>query len=337
MKGLALVCLLIVGQLHAQSLEEFLGSYTDSFPNYGMVVLHDSAGHIETEAVGWSAKGRPMEDSSVFCIGSVSKMFTSTLVHRFVEQGRLHFSDTLGQYMEMPKPWMQAITVNELLHHASRLDDFERLSDMVNESLLDPDFETSDSALMAQIPGEPRVHKGYAYSNVNYFLLRLVLEQQSDSSIEQLLEQHVFRQLGIPNWAHTYSNETPNLAHPIIGTQDLHRYDKKALNALSRGDGNLVMRAQDLNRFLKTLLFEETLITNASREHMTKLSGKSNAGAGIFREFVGTRVIWGHTGRQLSYICYSFTDLNTGEIWIIMTNNANDEISDRLFSLFWTR
>ena len=81
MKYLILTVLLIsiMPGAQGQRIQQYLSLFSDSMPNYGMVVLHDSSGIQETAHAGFAAKSKPMNDSTVFCIGSITKMFTATL------------------------------------------------------------------------------------------------------------------------------------------------------------------------------------------------------------------------------------------------------------------
>ena len=54
-------------------------------------------------------------------------------------------------------------------------------------------------------------------------------------------------------------------------------------------------------------------------------------GLGLEEAKYGNRIILGHTGRQLSYITYAFVDPKTMESFIVMNNNMNDEIVDKVF------
>jgi hypothetical protein len=59
--------------------------------------------------------------------------------------------------------------------------------------------------------------------------------------------------------------------------------------------------------------------------------GKDHSGLGLFEEEYNNRILWGHTGRQISYIDYAFVDPKTNESFVVMNNNANDEVIDRVF------
>ena len=60
----------------------------------------------------------PVTTASLFKIGSVTKVFTSTLIHRLIEEGKLSYDTPISQFFPT-YPNGKAITVRNLLEHTS--------------------------------------------------------------------------------------------------------------------------------------------------------------------------------------------------------------------------
>ena len=122
------------------------------------------------------------------------------------------------------------------------------------------------------------------------------------------------------------------MAHPIIDGQDLQEVPKLGSNAISKGIGNIVSDIYDVNKFIRALLLDKTVLKPATLQLMSDFYSykKNKVGLGLFEETYGGRTVWGHTGRQVSYISYAFVDTKTGQSFVILTNNANDEFADKI-------
>jgi hypothetical protein len=88
----------------------------------------------------------------------------------------------------------------------------------------------------------------------------------------------------------------------------------------------------DVNKFIRALLIDKTVLQPATVVLMSDFYQykKDKVGLGLFEENYGGSTVCGHTGRQLSYISFAFADTNTGQSFVILTNNANDAYADRI-------
>ena len=311
-------------------VQHILNTYKDSLQGYGMVALVDDGIRLDTASIGVSHPGEPIGIDHRFCIGSCTKMFTAALILKLHEAGLLHIQDSLSQYLPVSEYIDPSITIQQLLNHTSGLDEFTK-DGFVNTPILEPYGDYSDSKILARLD-TVQFEKGmrYQYCNTNYLLLRKIIEVVTDQPYELALRAYIIKPLGLENFFSYYSNQIDQLAHPIIGGQDLQDYPKFGINTISRGIGNLVCDAKALNQFIRALFFKKTILNQETLELMTELYAykDTKVGLGIFEEFYGGRRVLGHTGRQVSYIAYAFVDPNTGESFVILTNNANDHYID---------
>lgn len=325
--------ILTSNSLFSQNVQMVLNFYRDSIKDYGIVALVDNGKKTEIGSVGYSCNNVPISVKNRFCIGSVTKMYTSVLILKLQEMGLLNINDSIHHYIPKHKFIDSTITIKQLLNHTSGLTDILK-NGFLNAPFSDPYGDYSDNVLYSKID-TIEFEKGsrFNYCNTNYFLLCKIIERVTDKSYEFNLQELIFNPLGLKNTFPYHSNTIQNLAHPIIDGQDLHEYPKKANNVLSKGSGNIVSDVYDLNKFIRALLVDKTLLKKESLNLMTDFFNYKNtkSGLGLFEETFSDKKFWGHTGRQISYITYAFIDMKTGRSIITINNNANDEFIDKVF------
>ncbi|MGB0871250.1 MAG: serine hydrolase domain-containing protein [Flavobacteriales bacterium] len=328
--------ILISLQCFGQSkLQKNLNHYRDSILDYGIVALVDNGKQIETAQIGWASKNKPITIQNRFCIGSVTKMLTSTLVLKLQEEKRLSINDSLHTYLPH-HPFIDSnITIKQLLNHTSGIKDVV-VADLMNKALLEPKFDFSDDYLLSLIDTVDFL-KGeqYRYSNSNFLLLRKILEIASDKPYSALLEEYIIKPLKLENTFPYHSKGISNLAHPMVNGQDFQDWPKIGVNKISVGIGNVVSDIYDLNRILRAIFIEKTIINTSSLNQMkTFKSYKNNKiGLGVFQEQFGNKTLVGHTGRSISYICYAFVEESSGTSFVLINNNANDYFIDELIEV----
>lgn len=314
-------------------IQTVLNDYKDSVTNYGIVALIDNGKYLDTASIGFSFDKNAITTKNRFCIGSCTKMFTAVTVLKLQEKGLLNIKDSLYKYIPKHTFIDSTITIKQLLNHTSGLTDFLKNGFLI-EPFINPQDDFSDKVLFSRIDTID-FEKGsrYKYCNTNYFLLAKIIERVTDKSWEMNIQELIINPLNLKNTFPYYSNTTENLAHPIIDGQDLHTYSKFPCNVLTQASGNIVSDIYDLNTFIRALLIDKRLLSNTSLDLMTSFYNFKNtkSGLGLFEEKYGNRILLGHTGRQISYITYAFADPKTGETIIVMNNNANDEIIDKVF------
>lgn len=129
---------------------------------------------------------------TLFDLASLSKLVATTMVAlRFIEEGKLLLTDTLGRYFDGLSGTPRAdVTVLQLMTHSSGISPYVALwkqcrdrSEAVRAIL--------DSAPMCA-PGE-QVY----YSCMGYILLQKILEKISGKQLDQLAKEYVFSPLGM--------------------------------------------------------------------------------------------------------------------------------------------
>ena len=110
-------------------IDQYLKGQQQHFQFNGNVLLAENGEVIYQKSFGMANyyEQRPLNDSSVFELASVSKQFTATGILLLMEQGKLKLTDTLQKFFpELP---YKHITLKHMLTHTSGLPAYEDLVD----------------------------------------------------------------------------------------------------------------------------------------------------------------------------------------------------------------
>jgi CubicO group peptidase (beta-lactamase class C family) len=140
--------------------------------------------------------GTPVTIDTRFDTASVAKQFTATAVLMLQREGLLSLSDPVGRYVDRLPAWGSTVTLDQLLHHTSRVRDYWVRLDADGLGFSDP---VSHEYTLDAIRRLPRLSEtvGYEYSNSNYVLLAEVVQRVSGVPFPQFLDERIFTPLGL--------------------------------------------------------------------------------------------------------------------------------------------
>lgn len=224
------------------------------------ILVHDAVGMADRE------HGVPNTRTTRFGTTSVGKMFTGVAIAQLVEQGKLHFDDTLANVLpEYPnRAAARRITIRELLTHTAGVPDVFASPRFVARH----DFRSHVEMLptFADAPLDFAPGTRFSYSNGGYAVLGAIIEKLSGQSYEEYLREHVWRPAGMRHtdrpWAARGPDRAIGYAH-FSETDPLaiepRRPNIGAFDDVTHGDGMLAAfgggsyTAEDLFRFARAL------------------------------------------------------------------------------------
>jgi D-alanyl-D-alanine carboxypeptidase len=233
-------------------------------------------------AVGLDATGRPLQTTTPFDTGSITKTFLAAIMLALVEDGALRLDDDCELHLPSHLARIGAVSVRSLLNHTSGVPDFFEEPGFATAWREDPSGEWTRDELMHISLGLPRHQLGtFSYSNTNYILAELVIESASGASFEDLLSRRILEPLGLSS---TSLSET--------GPSGVTR---------------LVSTADDLARFLAALISGEIISESSLHEMLATVPSdwEESQGYGLGIEAVESLmgfeaspcgVAWGHVG-----------------------------------------
>lgn len=159
----------------------------------------------------------PIDEYTVFRLGSVSKGFASVLTGMMVDQNMLLFDDTVAHILPYFKlqdlEQSRRVKVRHLLEHTTGLPR-HAYTNLVEDGLslerIIPRFEN--------VPLIDREGEQHAYTNAAYSVIEKVLEQRTNSDFKTLLEEEIFEPLDMSQASAHYSvfETNTNVAQPHL-------------------------------------------------------------------------------------------------------------------------
>ncbi|MYT32505.1 MULTISPECIES: serine hydrolase domain-containing protein [unclassified Streptomyces] len=326
-----------------------------------LVRVHDRLG-VWSATAGVARRGRPdpVPEHAVFRIGSVTKTFVAAIVLMLAAEGELDLDDPVDRYL--PRFGLDGrITVRMLLLHVSGLYNYSgkhQLDRTVQPGL----FPTTGDLYVRQLttsytpdelvrfaldkpayfaPGE-----GFAYSNTNYVLIGLLIEEITGEPYAQQVYRRIVRPLGLSDTTvpgHDTAIPGPH-AHGYLGYRldgqpqvaDVTRSNPSWYGAA----GEIISSARDLDVFLAALLDGRLLPPRALAEITSFTPPPPDPGVspGLFRrQFAPDRTGIGHFGSVPGYICHAYSTFDgAARLVVSATKGAVDRFDPAAFSVFQT-
>jgi len=242
----------------------------------------------------------PLQKSSVFQIGSITKQFTAVAILMLAEQGKLNIQDKIGKYIPEYAEVGKDITIHHLLNHTSGIKNITLLSEKHNTSRMD----RSPKELITYFKDEPLEFipgKKFKYSNAGYILLGQIIEMVSKQSYGEFIQENIFDKIGMTssyygNIKHSIPNRTTGY---IIEQNEFINADYMNLS-LAYSAGAILSTTEDLLKWQNALLSNTLLKESSIKQAMTPTilnSGKRIPhGYGFRFSRLGNSHVIAHTG-----------------------------------------
>ncbi len=160
------------------------------------VKLPDGSVWYGSDGVLWPA-GPEVTPDTPFAWGSITKTFVAALTLRAAAAGQLDLDQTIDAWLPQITG-SRAITVRMLLAHRSGIFDYFQHKDYPSLVFDRPDHAwTTDEILALTGPRAFAPGKGFNYSNTNYVLLGLILEQIDNQPLATLIHDQLLAPLGM--------------------------------------------------------------------------------------------------------------------------------------------
>ncbi len=295
--------------------------------------------HVYSETRGIDMQlAESKEDSisilSPFYTASVTKMLTATSIGILKDQKKLNFEDNIAQYLTDSlmsnlhvlngKEYSNDLTIAHLLQHTSGLPDYftdttiDGSPNIINQLLIDTSKSWSAQEMIEFTKQKMKPHfapgKGYHYTDTEYVLLALIIENVSGLSLDKFFKQHIFQPLKMHS---SYINLKSSAIDNSLDIAKFYasEYELSSLKSLIAdwGGGGLVSTTQDLIGFLKAFN-EDLIVTKETRLEMQNWVNETKGmeyGFGIRKvsidkltETESDLQLIGHSGSTASFLWY---------------------------------
>ena len=186
--------------MSSDALEQFVAAKAGEFcvPGIAVGVWAEGREVFACQGVTNIDNPLPVDQDTLFVIGSVTKTYTATAIMRLAEAGRVELDAPVRRYVpELRLPDEEAaaqITILNLLNHTAGLD-----TRMVFDSGDGDDALAREVAAMAGVALIGPVGGRASYSQLGYNLLGRVIEKVTGQTYEAAIASLVFEQAGLVN------------------------------------------------------------------------------------------------------------------------------------------
>jgi CubicO group peptidase (beta-lactamase class C family) len=282
----------------------------------GRLLLHRGYGLADLESA------TPMPTDAAFPVASHSKTFTTALVLRLVEQGRLRLDDPLERWLPELPPELHQVQVGELLSHSAGVTRDSTTSDFWQ---LQEDFPAA-AALAGLSTAVLGRHERFKYSNIGFALAGQVVEAVCGEPYDVVARREVLDVLGL-------GGTTPDTAGRDCATGYTARRggaQRRALPvpsaaALAPATG-YTSTAADMCAFATALCDGDSPLLGAeSRRAMRRVTWPGQHGdqdycLGLNHTKVGERHVHGHGGAYPGFITSTRFIAADRVVAVVLTN-----------------
>lgn len=337
---------LVIPEHFTHSQVSTVVEYIDPFPDntqLSIAVIHDTTtsffGIIKVNDTLHNIENA----HAAFEIGSITKVFTSTLLCQYVIQGLVNLNDPIQKYLPFTLNKREAkahtITLKHLANHTSGL---PRLPEDFGATITNPENPYQDynkEKLEKYLQEDVKLHHSpgeqHEYSNVGVGILGYILSNVTGQAYAALLQENIFMPLNMLNT----SIGSENLHTKLVTGRDASgnptmNWD---LNAL-QGAGAILSTSEDLAKFLKANL-KENAVYELQQKKTFSIDQHMDIALGwhIMHTAEGKRWYW-HNGGTGGYRSCLALNMNTKKAIVILSNvsafHRNAENIDQLcFSL----
>ncbi|MEY8347926.1 serine hydrolase domain-containing protein [Bacillus cereus] len=258
----------------------------------------------------WGRTGETEEKITTetpFTIGSISKSLTGLAVMKLMEEDAVRLEDPIQKYI----PWFtlkdkeasSKITIKHLLTHSSGISTYSGLaiSDKESEELsaIKDNVKSLSNVILTAFPGEK-----HQYSNANYLILGALIEEVTNQTYSDYMEQEIFLPLGMKDAA--ADKDTAYKKGYLSGHQSWFGIPRKSSITYDNGGapyGYIAASAEDMTQYIKFLsqsenanfITEKTMNLYVSPQVQTNENRFYSLGLRITNPNSEEKMIW-HSG-----------------------------------------
>ncbi|TAN07378.1 MAG: class A beta-lactamase-related serine hydrolase [Rhodanobacteraceae bacterium] len=183
-----------------QTLDHLVDAVVTHYHLPGLAVgVIDDGKVVYTHTQGKLPSGQPINDNTLFELGSTTKAMTVTVLARLAQAGKLHWDDPVTKYLPefgMYDPWVtKNFQVGDLVSHHSGLHEFS------GDLMLwpHPSHFTPDDVVkgVRYLKPDYSFRAGYSYDNVLFVVAGQVAASVAGESYAELVRREIFQPLGM--------------------------------------------------------------------------------------------------------------------------------------------
>lgn len=308
---------------------------------YGSVLIAEGERIVFERTYGFADAKRSVKATAAtrFNLGSGNKMFTALAVAQLVAAGKLSYDDPLIKFFpNFPqREFAEKATIHHLLSHTSGLGEFWTEEYQKHRHEIKTLRDYLPWIHKAGVTFEPG--KAFQYSNSNFLLAGLIIEQASGKDYYDYIRQNIYQPLGMTATDSYLHNDTQAaLAAPLKRDGKNWIVAEQGWRGSSTGGG--YSTAQDILKFARGLAAGKILSPeNLQPMLVSKVRGLAEAtdyGYGFILSHEGNVPSYGHGGiaSGVNFELRYFPQLDmTFVIFCNQDNGAYDDLRKNIIKL----
>lgn len=282
------------------------------------------------------------DGNTLYEIGSISKVFTATLLAELVEKGTISLDDSITKYLPdtlAQNPYLQKITFKHLANHTSGLPRLpENLDKVAKYNPKNPYANYSRKDLfhyLKDVKSDNQPGENFEYSNLGYGLLGELISIITQKSYSQNIKEIILDTLKLPNTVEKANPKTQKLTKVYNAQgQETPIWDFQAF----AGTGALKSTVHDLLRFAQyQFKLPETTLENAmaiTRQFTYFLPPNTDIGLAWHMNMVDDVIQLWHNGGTAGSSSFIGLVPDKKSAIVVLSNSALtvDEISSKILS-----
>jgi D-alanyl-D-alanine carboxypeptidase len=315
----------------SERLKQRLDRFAESKPDLAISAAIIKNGELSTAVSGQSFDNSSFDDKRIFLAASTTKMFAAALTVKYTDENQISLDTKISNFLQLDDRFSDGITIRNLLNHSSGLEDYltdEYLAAVINN----PQHIFTPAELMYFVPETTTLPgNGFFYSNTNYLLLGMLLEEWSGESLNVLLRNEIFDAVGSPNTSlYPFEPVQGTMEHlwtdvdgdGVIDDLTALGFTPESLLSGAWASGGILSTPTDMVTFLKELFEGDILNDNqlqALQQFTEIIPDQYSYGMGLQKINYNQEAWIGHDGSLIHYTM-AFYHPATGSCVAIMAN-----------------
>ncbi|HEY9176360.1 MAG TPA: serine hydrolase domain-containing protein [Flavipsychrobacter sp.] len=317
----------IYAQDKAKELDSVINHWTALTKFSGTVLIAQKGKKIVHKGYGLLShhQERKPDERSLYVTGGLTEMFTSALVFRLQEEGKLSINDTLAKYL--PEfAFSKKVTLAHLLSHTSGIHDYMTDDNLYTMSITTPRERQEIVRLFKNQSLKFEPGTNFSPSATDYYLLGMVVEKVTGTSYYDALRKYVADPLEMENTGFDYNRFASwdkSQGYSILNNQRL--LPAFVIDStVSYAGGSMFTGTEGMYKFAKAMLGNK-LLKKSSWQTMTTPQKDSFAYGFELATIAGKKAI-GHTAETYGYVHSFYVIPEDSTVIIIMSNDFESEI-----------
>ncbi len=228
-------------------------------------------------------KPAPVNADTLFEIGSITKSFTSAIILQLEKEGKLSLNDSVVTKLPQYSKW-SAVTLRQLLNMTSGIPNYTDTPLLGTQLYYNLSRVWTDKELidLAYPPGKlsPPLKSGFFYSNTNYILAALIIENATHKSLERELQSRILTPVHLNNTYYVLANPEAAIQNRLAHGYAYNQYDNPAMLgkdisevnlSWAAGAGGLISNSEDIIKWVKSLLIEDRILNRSQQSQLKSL------------------------------------------------------------------